>query len=73
LYLKIVQALAVHSFAFMAQLYGIQAPLTGNVLFTWSVGTLASPHERSVLFAPPLEADYLEMTGVVAGDIGPGL
>jgi hypothetical protein len=73
LYLKMVQALAVRSFAFMAQIYGIQAPLKGNCLIAWGVGASASPHGSPVLFALPQEADYLEVTGVVAGDIGTGL
>jgi hypothetical protein len=57
----------------MAQIYGIQAPLTGNFHFAWGVGASASPHGIPVLFALPQEADYLEVTGVVAGDIRPGL
>jgi hypothetical protein len=59
---NIGQALAVRSFAFMAQIYGIQAPLTGNCLITWGVGAAASQHRSPVLFALPQEADDLEVT-----------
>jgi hypothetical protein len=72
LHLKVVQALAVRSFTFVAQVYGMQAPFTGNFLITWGVEAPTSPHGSPVLFALPQEADDLEVTGVVASDIGPG-
>jgi hypothetical protein len=73
LHLKVVQALAVRAFAFMAQIYGIQAPFTGNCLIAGGMGAPTSPHGSPVLFALPQEADDLEVTGVVASDVGPGL
>jgi hypothetical protein len=72
LYMKVVGALST-----LVCLHGASrwnpGPLAGNGLVTCGLGTPVSPHERSVLFALPLEAEYLEVTGVFAGDDGQGL